>query len=176
MPQRVDSTRNERTAHRLTSDDNRTDAAADRWGAGRGVPSIVRPGDRLGIYPHAKGGIVTRTASRTARLCDHIDDADDAFVQVIHVVCSAIEDSSITASERREIFSALHGCRRSLRLVAIDGQQVNAATSMLKAIAHTMELTPDVARKLRDSARDLERVDNLASFDEATELFPKIAA
>jgi hypothetical protein len=47
---------------------------------------------------------------------------------------------------------------------------------MLKALAHTMELTPDVARKLRDSARDLERVENVISIDEPIELFPERAA
>lgn len=169
--------RNERSAHRLTSNDNLTRAGIGHRVARPGAASIIPPRDRMPMWAWRKGQwSMPETPSRTIRHVEHLEDADDAFRAVVTVVCGVIERANVPANERREVFAALQTCRRRLRLVVVDGQRIDAASAMLRTLAYTMELTPKVTRRLREIEADMERMEALASIDEPIELFPGQAA
>jgi hypothetical protein len=113
---------------------------------------------------------------RTIRHCERLEDVDEAFTAVVNVVCDVLDRLDATAVERREVYAALQVCKRRLRLVVVDGAQIDAAAAMLRSLAYTMELTPRVTRRLRESEADLERMEKLASIDDPLDLFPIEAA
>lgn len=151
-------------AHRLTSiaqpDATPTEA---RTRKDTGVASIVLAKTAMPTW--AKGKAMD--LRRDVQMLDRIEELDAALATVGRVVTTAIEDSVITATERREIVSALLDCDAAKRLVKVDGQHVSAAIGMIGTLARTLELTPKVVRKLHEQERDLLRIEARAELPQA---------
>lgn len=117
------------------------------------------------------------SASRTARLCEHIDETEDALDRLGTTVACALVELNAPPVVRRVVLSAFQDCRTRLRLVSVDGQHVNAWASIFKTSLHSMEVTPYLSRRIREFEADLERIDRITSIDDdAVELFPELAA
>lgn len=117
-----------------------------------------------------------RTSPRTTRLCDHIDEAGHALIVAMERTCAVLTGEPVTPDQRRAIVAAFRDCQRALRVVQIDGEEINAATRLIKALAHTFALTPDVARAQKEMQEDLARLRGLAFVHNLEEMFPEIAA
>lgn len=119
---------------------------------------------------------MTRSARHTASHAGLLEDTTDAFDALAAVVAETIADERTSPAERRAVFAAFADLGSRLRMALLDAYRVDAGSQMVKAIAHTLRLTEDVAETLRDLERDLARIERIEPGARLRELFPDLAA